>query len=87
MYTEHVTFSNGHANESRAGAEAGQCVLDLAMLLSQGLLKLGQACVELVRSGWSSLHIVRYIAATEWVLHTADVKLLFTKRFTRLNWT
>lgn len=48
MYTEDVTFSQGNANESRAGAEAGQCVLDLAILLGQGSLKLGQACVELV---------------------------------------
>lgn len=39
----------GPANESRAGAEAGQCVLDLAILLSQGSLKLGQACVEMVQ--------------------------------------
>lgn len=39
----------GHANESRAGAEAGQCVLDLAILLSQGSLMLGQACVEMVQ--------------------------------------
>lgn len=38
----------GRANESRAGAEAGQCVLDLAILLSQGSLKLGQACGEMV---------------------------------------
>lgn len=38
----------GHA-ESRAGAEAGQFVLDLAIRLSQGSLKLGQACVEMLQ--------------------------------------
>lgn len=36
-------------------------------------------------SGWPSLHIMRYVAATEWVLHIADVKELSAKRLARLN--
>lgn len=38
-------------------------------------------------SGWLSLHIMRYVAATEWVLHIADVKMPSEERLTRLNWT
>lgn len=37
-------------------------------------------------SGSPSLHIMRYVAATEWVLHIAGVKMLSVKRLTRLNW-
>jgi hypothetical protein len=42
-------FLRAHVDESRAGAEAGHSVLDLAILLRQGWLKLGQACHEMVR--------------------------------------
>lgn len=37
-------------------------------------------------SGWPSLHIMRCVAATKWVLHIAGIKVLFAKRLTRLNW-
>lgn len=29
---------------------------------------------------------MRYVAATEWILHITDVKVLFAKRLTRLKW-
>lgn len=39
-------------------------------------------------SQWlASLHIVRYVAATEWVMHIADVKTPSARRLTRLGLT